>query len=102
MLPFCHRRPVIAAAIVAALSLSSASAEDCREMIDQFNVVADGGRTDDAQALVDRIATSADCGRYQVAAQRQVVDMRHMPKPGGGDEKDKGSQRVCQPAKEPS
>ena len=76
MLRFCQRPSVIAAAIVAAVSLSSASAEDCREMIDPFNVAVDAGRADDAQALVDRIATSAECGRYQVAAQRRLAALR--------------------------
>ncbi len=76
MFRFRQRRSVTAAAIVAALSLSPASAEDCRELIDQFNVVADGGHAEDAQALIDRIAVSAACGRYQVVAQRRLAALR--------------------------
>lgn len=76
MFRFRQRRSVTAAAIVAALSLSPASAEDCRELIDQFNVVADGGHAEDAQALIDRIAVSAECGRYQVVAQRRLAALR--------------------------
>jgi outer membrane protein OmpA-like peptidoglycan-associated protein len=76
MFHFRQRRSVTAAAVAAALSLSSASAEDCRGLIDQFNAAADGGRTDNAQTLIDRIATSAECGRYQVAAQRRLAALR--------------------------
>jgi outer membrane protein OmpA-like peptidoglycan-associated protein len=45
-------------------------------MIDQFNLAADAGRADDAQAVIDRIATNAECGRYQVVAQRRLAALR--------------------------
>jgi outer membrane protein OmpA-like peptidoglycan-associated protein len=73
---FRHRRPAIAAAIVIAFSLPAGAAEVCRDMIDQFNLAVDAGHADDAQAVVDRIATNAECGRYQVIAQRRLAALR--------------------------
>jgi outer membrane protein OmpA-like peptidoglycan-associated protein len=71
--------PVVAAAaaIVGACLLPiSASAEDCQQLLDDFNRAVDSGSESQAQKLVDRISTSADCGRYQVAAQRRLAALR--------------------------
>jgi outer membrane protein OmpA-like peptidoglycan-associated protein len=54
----------------------SASAEDCQRMIDEFNRVVDAGREGEAQPLIDQLATSAECGRYQVAAQLRLAALR--------------------------
>jgi outer membrane protein OmpA-like peptidoglycan-associated protein len=53
-----------------------ASAEDCQPILDDFNRAIDSGGEIQAQRLVDRIATSADCGRYQVPAQRRLAALR--------------------------
>jgi outer membrane protein OmpA-like peptidoglycan-associated protein len=77
MISYCHLRPAVAAALIGAAMFSSiAAAETCRPMIDEFNQIVEDGRENDAQALVDQIATSAECGRYQVAAQRRLAALR--------------------------
>jgi outer membrane protein OmpA-like peptidoglycan-associated protein len=52
------------------------AAEECKPLIDDYNRSVDAGRESEAQAMVDRIATSADCGRYQVPAQRRLAALR--------------------------
>jgi outer membrane protein OmpA-like peptidoglycan-associated protein len=70
-------RPALAAAIIGAAIFSTpAAAEDCQALIDQFNGVVDAGQEAEAQPLIDKIATSAECGRYQVPAQRRLAALR--------------------------
>jgi outer membrane protein OmpA-like peptidoglycan-associated protein len=72
-----HLRSRMAASIIgAALLSSSAFAEDCPKLIDEFNRVVDAGKESEAQPLIDKIATSAECGRYQVPAQRRLAALR--------------------------
>src|SRR5450631_4253627 len=71
------RVTTLAAALIGASVLPvSASAEDCQPLLDDFNRAIDSGAESQAQGLVDRIATSADCGRYQVPAQRRLAALR--------------------------
>jgi outer membrane protein OmpA-like peptidoglycan-associated protein len=48
----------------------------CNPLIEQFNQAIDTARESDAQALVDRIAGSAECGQYQTAAQLRIAALR--------------------------
>ena len=43
-------------------------ASDCKPMIDQFNHSIDDAQEREAQAVIDRIAASADCGSPTVLA----------------------------------
>jgi outer membrane protein OmpA-like peptidoglycan-associated protein len=65
-----------AAALVLACLIAPARADDCTAMIDEFNRAVDSGLEPEAQKLVDKIATSAECGRLQVAAQRRLAGLR--------------------------
>lgn len=51
-------------------------ADDCQSLLDRFNHAIDAGTTDSAEDLVDKIAVSPDCGRYQVAVQRRLAAQR--------------------------
>ena len=51
-------------------------AADCRAAIDQFNRAVDAGLESEAQVQVDKIAGSADCGQFQVVAQRRLAALR--------------------------
>jgi outer membrane protein OmpA-like peptidoglycan-associated protein len=51
-------------------------AVDCRPMIDDFNAAVEAGNEGDAQKQIDKIAVSAECGRYQVSAQIRLAAMR--------------------------
>jgi outer membrane protein OmpA-like peptidoglycan-associated protein len=53
-----------------------ARADGCQSLLDQFNRAIDSGAADLAESLVDKIAVSADCGRYQVAVQRRLAAQR--------------------------
>jgi outer membrane protein OmpA-like peptidoglycan-associated protein len=53
-----------------------AAANDCQALLDAFNPSVDAGQDVEAQALVDKIATSAECGRYQVPAQKRLAALR--------------------------
>lgn len=67
------------AGVVCALLGASAGpslAADCKQLVDTFNQAIDAGREADAQGLVDRIATDADCGRFQIPAQRRLAAFR--------------------------
>jgi outer membrane protein OmpA-like peptidoglycan-associated protein len=67
----------VVAMFIGALFLpAAASAEDCQSLLDQFNTAVDSGVDSQAQSLVDKIATSAECGRYQVAAQKRLAALR--------------------------
>lgn len=71
---------VAARALVPALLLAGsagfAAAADCSKLIADFNKAVDSGREAEAQQLVDKIATDAECGRFQVAAQRRLSAFR--------------------------
>jgi outer membrane protein OmpA-like peptidoglycan-associated protein len=54
----------------------TARSADCTELVDGFNRAVDAGRERDAQQLIDRIAQDAQCGRFQVAAQRRLAALR--------------------------
>jgi outer membrane protein OmpA-like peptidoglycan-associated protein len=59
------------------LGLSApALAEDCRPLVDEFNRAIDSGAESDAQRHIDKIAVSAECGRFQVPAQRRLSALR--------------------------
>jgi outer membrane protein OmpA-like peptidoglycan-associated protein len=64
--------------IVGACTLlpGSALADGCQALLEQFNRAIDAGAIDSADSLVDKIAISADCGRYQVAVQRRLAAQR--------------------------
>ncbi len=66
----------LATAFLSAGTLSPVLAADCTSMIDEFNRTVDAGREADAQSQIDKIATSAECGRYQVAAQLRLAALR--------------------------
>jgi outer membrane protein OmpA-like peptidoglycan-associated protein len=77
MRQFHRLRVTLAAAAFGAIVLPvSAFAEDCQPLLDDFNRAVDSGIESQAQKLVDAIATSADCGRYQVPAQRRLAALR--------------------------
>jgi outer membrane protein OmpA-like peptidoglycan-associated protein len=73
-----HRlRVTLAAAFMGAIFLPTASvAEDCQLLLDDLNHAIDAGDEGQSQKTIDRIATSADCGRYQVPAQRRLAALR--------------------------
>ena len=52
------------------------AADGCEATLKDFNRAIDDGREDDAQTLVDKIATSAQCGRYQIPVQRRISALR--------------------------
>lgn len=68
------------AAAVLALSIlpgsPTSAAEDCQAILGQFNKAVEDGRDADAQRFVDTIATSAECGRFQIPAQRRLAALR--------------------------
>jgi outer membrane protein OmpA-like peptidoglycan-associated protein len=53
-----------------------AYAADCTQTVEEFNRAVDAGREAVAQQLVDRIATDAQCGKIQIAAQRRLAAFR--------------------------
>jgi outer membrane protein OmpA-like peptidoglycan-associated protein len=70
-------RVTVAAALFGGIFLPvAACAEDCQPLLDDFNRAIDSGAESQAQKLVDRIATSADCGRYQIPTQRRLAALR--------------------------
>jgi outer membrane protein OmpA-like peptidoglycan-associated protein len=76
-LPWLAGAVVCAAAGLATTATSAqAQAQDCRALIDAFNKAVDGGREAEGQTLVDKIATDAQCARFQVPAQRRLAAFR--------------------------
>jgi len=73
---FGTRTQVAALACAAILLAWPAWALDCKPMIDDFNAAVDAGNDGDAQKQVDKIAVSAECGRYQVSTQIRLAAMR--------------------------
>jgi outer membrane protein OmpA-like peptidoglycan-associated protein len=77
MRQFLRLFSILAAAVSGASLLPAfALAEDCQSLLNEFNRTVDSGDESQAQRLVDRIATSADCGRYQVPVQRRLAALR--------------------------
>ena len=70
------KRYLVTAASIYAVTVGSALADDCKSLLDPFNQAIDEARESDAQALVDKIAGSADCGRYQTASQLRLAALR--------------------------
>ena len=69
-------RLAAAAVVFSVLTLASARADDCQALLDSFNKAVENGHDSEAQALVDKIATSAACGRFQVPTQRRLAALR--------------------------
>lgn len=69
-------RAVLAAIAITLIAAPAARAADCQGMLNEFNRAVDNGREKEAQALVDKIATSADCGKFQVPVQRRMAAVR--------------------------
>jgi outer membrane protein OmpA-like peptidoglycan-associated protein len=74
--------PFIPAALAAAFLMSAsalttpARAAECEALLEDFNRAVDAGEESKAQGFVDKIATDADCGRFQVPAQRRLAALR--------------------------
>jgi outer membrane protein OmpA-like peptidoglycan-associated protein len=74
-----RRHKYLLGAAISACLLASASygmATDCTPLLGEFNQAIDNGQEAAAQALVDRIAASADCGRFQTRAQQRLAALR--------------------------
>jgi outer membrane protein OmpA-like peptidoglycan-associated protein len=74
MLP-SFRATLVAATLLGAAVLP-ADAQDCGALVDAFNRAVDAGREGEAQQMVDKIATDAQCGSFQVPAQRRLAAFR--------------------------
>jgi outer membrane protein OmpA-like peptidoglycan-associated protein len=74
---FARPLVILAATLFSILVVqASAVAEECQPLLNEFNRAIDSGDDDAAQRLVDKIAISADCGRYQVPVQRRLAAQR--------------------------
>jgi outer membrane protein OmpA-like peptidoglycan-associated protein len=69
-------RAVLAAIAITLITAPAARASDCQAMLNEFNRAVDNGREQEAQGLVDKIATSAECGKFQIPAQRRMAAVR--------------------------
>jgi outer membrane protein OmpA-like peptidoglycan-associated protein len=68
---------IASAALTLVLAVGTRSfAADCRGAIEQFNRAVDAGLENEAQIQVDNIAGSAECGQFQVMAQRRLAALR--------------------------
>jgi outer membrane protein OmpA-like peptidoglycan-associated protein len=76
MLARVRRCGMLVAALVAIWPVGGAFAADCRPMLDDFNRAVDAGLEAQAQRQIDAIAKSAECGRYQIAAQLRLAALR--------------------------
>jgi len=74
MLP-SFRATLVAATLLGGAALP-ADAQDCAALVDAFNRAVDAGREGEAQQMVDKIATDAQCGSFQVPAQRRLAAFR--------------------------
>src|SRR5580765_406688 len=76
--PLRKAAPAMAVGCLLAASVLAAPARaaDCNALLDDFNRTVDAGEEAKAQAFVDQIATDADCGRFQVPAQRRLAALR--------------------------
>jgi len=55
---------------------SPALAADCNPLIEQFNHAIDTAQEGEAQAMIDKIAGSPDCGQFQTRAQLRFAALR--------------------------
>ncbi len=69
-------RTIVIAAALLGFPAATARAQDCQALLNQFNKAVEDGRDAEAQRLVDTIATSAECGRFQVPTQRRLAALR--------------------------
>jgi outer membrane protein OmpA-like peptidoglycan-associated protein len=76
MVPSQIIRLGFSACLMAMSAAGTCRAEDCNKLVDTFNQAIDSGREQDAQDFVDKISTDADCGRFQIAAQRRLAAFR--------------------------
>ena len=78
MLPLRLVRSLLLLSAVAlpAVSGDPARAADCSKLVDNFNRAVETGQEAEAQGIVDQIATDAECGKYQVQAQRRLAGLR--------------------------
>ena len=70
------RHAILAAIVIMLLAVPAARAAECQAMLDEFNRTVDNGREQEAQGLVDKIAISAECGKFQVPVQRRMAALR--------------------------
>jgi len=63
-------------ASVVVSSTQSRAETDCKPAIDDINRAIDDAREGDAQSQIDKIASSAECGQYQILAQRRLAALR--------------------------
>jgi outer membrane protein OmpA-like peptidoglycan-associated protein len=70
------KRYLVAAMLGCLMAARPALAADCKSILEPFNQAIDDAREMDAQTYVDKIATSADCGEYQTAAQFRLAALR--------------------------
>jgi len=61
---------------VVCASASYAHAQNCERLLTEFNSSIDAGLEKEAQKWIDQIATSAECGRLQIPAQRRLAGLR--------------------------
>jgi outer membrane protein OmpA-like peptidoglycan-associated protein len=66
----------MACAIGVGLAPAPGYAGDCSQMLQAFNHAVDTGEEAEAQKQIDRIATDAQCGHLQGAAQRRLAAFR--------------------------
>jgi outer membrane protein OmpA-like peptidoglycan-associated protein len=73
-----QRRFLLAAVIAMPVLVAGrpALASDCKPMLDQFNHAIDAAQEREAQAVIDGIASSADCGQYQIPTQLRLAALR--------------------------
>jgi len=65
--------------IIATLPLASpagAGDADCTALVNSFNQAIESGLESQAQAMLDKIATDAYCGRFQVPSKRRLAAFR--------------------------
>jgi outer membrane protein OmpA-like peptidoglycan-associated protein len=75
-MPPSSRFALLLAALLMNPAGSPVFAADCRPMLGDFNRAVDGGLEVEAQRQIDKIAASAECGRYQIAAQLRLAALR--------------------------
>jgi outer membrane protein OmpA-like peptidoglycan-associated protein len=71
-----RRRGLIFAGCTLLWAAGPAHAQDCSQMLGAFNQAAELGQEQQAQAILDSIAVHAECGRYQIPAQRRLAAFR--------------------------
>lgn len=73
-----QRQNRFAAAALACLlaPASPALADDCNSLLEQFNQAIDTALEVSAQAMIDKIASSPDCGQFQTKVQQRLAALR--------------------------